>query len=102
MSGEFAGQQGPEEAELHRKHEERAGVRGALSERELELTYLRALLGQLRGQRRWELPPHGAQVCALATHRRRIVIAKQPIRFMPRQEPLRLALFPWDLKGRNA
>jgi|HubBroStandDraft_1064217.scaffolds.fasta_scaffold69035_1 hypothetical protein len=49
MSGEFAGQQGPEEAELHRKLEERAGVRGALSERELELTYLRALLGSSEG-----------------------------------------------------
>ena len=52
MSGEFARQLGPEEAELHRKHEELACVRGALSdrERELELAYLRALLKSFEGK----------------------------------------------------
>ena len=37
MSGEFARQLGPEEAELHRDHEQLAGVHGALSDREREL-----------------------------------------------------------------
>lgn len=50
MSLEIVRHLTPEEAELHRKREELAGVRGILAERELELTDLRAQLKSFEGR----------------------------------------------------
>jgi hypothetical protein len=50
MPREIVRQLTPEEAELHRKREELAGVRGALAERELELADLRAQLKSFEGR----------------------------------------------------
>jgi hypothetical protein len=104
MSGEFARQLGPEEAELHRRHEEFDGGQGALSDREheLELTYLRALLDSFEGKDAESYRLMARKSVPRLRTGWGLVSKSSRSGSCQGKNQLRLALFQWALEGRKA